>query len=1362
MSKCPKCGSAYEDGAKFCDECGTPLPQEKECPKCHAHIGLSAKFCDECGFSFENSTGKQPSISMGDKNVIAGDVVAHKESYEIKGNATIVKNEDESKKMVQCPDCGKNIPVSQSFECPSCHRIVCEGCFDWDSRKCKKCCGENSSVVEEKYRTAIVEVLSDGKIDVAERKKLMSLLKQLGLSAARAIQIEKEVKSASAVSVESKNTAVLDKVNLEKAYDYLYMKGDYKKAAELLAPILERNPNNENVLALYLAALTKFNPVKARKVVETLRAEVLSGALSLIDIDLKRKDWASVEKRIVDALAIWPDSALLKCRKAIYAYEMFKVTEDSAPLMEAVEILESIGDCKDAVEKSWKFFAKGLIDSALGDTPEQITAENCSARGLLWDIISQNEDKSNTLYRIIDLSDGPSAKFYPTYYMDTESIFDWPDEFKTDLIVLRRIQPGRFVMGKGPRVVEDDTDSNTHPEHIVTLTRAYYIGVYTVTQRQWELVTGDRPSFFSKNECYAMRPVENIGYDDLRGKGVGAKWPVSQGVDSNSFIGILRKRTEIVNIDLPTEAQWEYACRAGTSTDFNDGYDIPEDNGIAIENVAKVARFNSELGGLDCDTVDVNVGTAIVGSYKPNQWGIYDMHGNVAEICIDANPPDNCIPPLDMPQINPLGFSGNQYETIDDVGHGCVRGGDWSETEPEKLTSWVKSYFKRVSDGGVRLAMSFNGEDPDIEKWGSVSDTDIGDMPKEIYDKAVELSAKEDLAAKLIVARVLYCGTSYLDSQKERSVCLCKEMAKIGYGPAQTFLGKLALDAGDVASAVEYFRNAAAGGDTKGLIQFKIMQRGVPEFTNKILEYLHTLEMDYVCVDKKLKRMIPKFRELAQKYFGIDECLFPKRILGALADDYLGSGDETNDSFVLFGDDGIYLILGWGWCQFNKFLSWEDVAKHGKVVKNDSTIQLSSSPFALTWGAWQGDEDAEVFSRIVAIAKEFYKPALSADESSESDSSDGESVGDEEYESDEETTDDEGTESDVEPIVAKHVKKHQKYRIEIHSSVIEIGRQKFASQEELDGCDREKYDSADKLETYDMSCLLDCGELKVYCEGEKNPVFSTKLDPGIDNAVIAYKDDGELFGGELDFGNGEVYLYVKEEVECRRVSEIELDGEFDPSKLEIVYRTFTHSADEEICLIWSVEYDGKKLERRFEAEDDGDISSWTENEEEYGGFDIWEKPVQNGDEEDDDSESEEEDDDDEEDDSESEDEDDKDDEEESEADEDENEEDEIPDFSDVGMANETSTQKSDRTSDRKRIVYLLLGVFLGFVGLHFKYACRKVLFHLTWLSFVSFVVGIVIKQKLISGILGVAWLALWLGGAVFVKKDGHKKAMKWF
>lgn len=676
MSKCPKCGCQCEEGAKFCDECGAPIPQEKECPKCHAHIGLNAKFCDECGFSFENVGTKQSTIDMGDKNVIAGDVVAHKESYDIKGDATIVRNEDESKKMVQCSDCGKNISVSMSFECPSCHRIVCEECFDKDARKCKKCCGAKSSAGEDAYRTAILEALADGKIDVADRKRLMMLQKQLGLSAARAIQIEKEVKSASSTTGESKNTAALDKVNAEKAYELLYVKGDYKKAVELLAPIRERNPNDENVLSLYLAALAKFNPVKARKVVEDLHADVLAGALALIDIDMKRKDLASVEKRLAAAFAVWPDSVLLKCRKAVYAYEMFRATEDSAPLMEATEILESIVDCKDAVEKSWQFFAKRLVDSALGESLEPITASDCLSRGLLWDIISQNEDKSNALYRIVDLSDGPAAKFYPTYCMDTESIFDWPDEFKTSLLALRRIDPGRFVMGKGPREVEDDSDTNPHPAHVVTLTRAYYIGVFTVSQRQWELITGKRPSRFSKDDCYAKRPVENIEYEDLRGKSAGAKWPISRGVDSNSFVGVLRKKTGIADFDLPTEAQWEYACRAGTVTDFNDGKDMLEDSGEAIEAISKIARFNSDLGDLSCEDVGTEVGTAEIGSYKPNSWGLYDMHGNVAEFCADANSPRNSMTPCDRPEVNPFGFSGNQYETVEDVGHGCARGGD--------------------------------------------------------------------------------------------------------------------------------------------------------------------------------------------------------------------------------------------------------------------------------------------------------------------------------------------------------------------------------------------------------------------------------------------------------------------------------------------------------------------------------------------------------------------------------------------------------------------------------------------------------------------------------------------------------------
>ena len=1344
MSKCPKCGCQCEDGAKFCDECGAPIPQEKECPKCHAHIGLNAKFCDECGFSFENVGTKQATIAMGDKNVIAGDVVAHKESYDIKGDATIVRNEDESKKMVQCSDCGKNIPVSLSFECPSCHRIVCEECFDKDARKCKKCCVAKSSAGEEAYRTAILEALADGKIDVSDRKSLMTLQKQLGLSAARAIQIEKEVKSASSTTSESKNTATLDKVNAEKAYELLYVKGDYKKAAELLAPIRERNPNDENILSLYLAALAKFNPVKARKVVEDLHADVLPGALSLIDIDLKRKDLASVEKRIADASAIWPDSVLLKCRKAVYAYEMFKATEDSAPLMEATEILESIVDCKDAVEKSWKFFAKRLIDSALGESLEPITASDCLSRGLLWDIISQNEDKSNALYCIVDLSDGPAAKFYPTYCMDTESIFDWPDEFKTSLLALRRIDPGRFVMGKGPREVEDDSDTNPHPAHVVTLTRAYYIGVFTVSQRQWELITGERPSSFSKDDCYAKRPVENIEYEDLRGKSAGAKWPISRGVDSNSFIGVLRKKTGIADFDLPTEAQWEYACRAGTVTDFNDGKDILEDSGEAIEAISKIARFNSDLGDLSCEDVGTEVGTAEIGSYKPNSWGLYDMHGNVAEFCIDANQPDAdvCTLPCDMPQVDPLGFAGNQNETIEDVGHECLRGGAWNTTEPEKLTSWAKSY----GCSGVRLAITFKGKDPEIEKWSSASDAEIGSIPKDVCDRINDLSVHGSLSARLIMARTLYLGTPFLESQKECAIRMCKDMANIGYGPAQTFLATLDLNADQMASAVDYLREAAKGGDAKGFALLKTVLRGTSEFNNKVSEYLHSIDMDYVCVDEKLKRMIPKLKTLAKTYFDVDEDVFPKNILGAFAsEEFLGeSEDEGNDSFVLFADDGIYLIHGWGWSRFNKILTWEDVAQHGEIKKHYSTMQLCTTPFALTWGAWQNDEDAEVFSRIISIAKEFYKPSFNMI-NGEQDTSDANEH--------DKTKQGENNIANTNKTSVPHptVKAVRKYRIEIFSSLIKLGRQSFSSQEELNGCDREKYDEADKLEANDTSALLDDAKLKVYCGDQKNPVFSVGLDADTDNTSISYDDDGELFEDELDFGKGEVYLYVKEESNVKRISEIELDDEFDPAKLKIVYRTFTHTPDDEFKVIWNVKYDEKPLARRFEVDDDQTKghTSWVEDEDEYGEFDVWEEGGENNDND-----------------------------EEYEADDEEMDEggtgndgvnddhegnEVLPVFSDGSATDEAfATLETESFSDRKRSLFLLIGVFVGFIGLHFKYARRKGLFHLTWLALVGFIVCMCTKHEGIGGLFCLVWFVLWFGGAIFVKRDGSKKRMRWF
>ena len=161
------------------------------------------------------------------------------------------------------------------------------------------------------------------------------------------------------------------------------------------------------------------------------------------------------------------------------------------------------------------------------------------------------------------------------------------------------VQPGSFTMGQSDI-------SNASPEHNVTLTKGFYLGKYEVTQAQYEAVmTGNTdglsatPSNWANN---ADRPVEKVSWDDIQ-----------------KFLTRLNAQ-EAGNIPagwayvLPTEAQWEYACRAGTTTAYSWGVDINSSN----------ANYNSNIGQ-----------TADVGQYSANPWGFFDMHGNVREWTAD-------------------------------------------------------------------------------------------------------------------------------------------------------------------------------------------------------------------------------------------------------------------------------------------------------------------------------------------------------------------------------------------------------------------------------------------------------------------------------------------------------------------------------------------------------------------------------------------------------------------------------------------------------------------------------------------------------------------------------------------------------
>ena len=238
-------------------------------------------------------------------------------------------------------------------------------------------------------------------------------------------------------------------------------------------------------------------------------------------------------------------------------------------------------------------------------------------------------------YLVIDLSGGPNAASYPVSNLTDIPSGGWTDEYKTTKLVLRRIDPGTFTMGS-PTGEAGRTDSDETP-HQVTLTHSYYIGIFELTQRQWELVIGSRPSGFSNTVCYATRPVENISYNQIRGTDLGKWWPQMNAVDEASFMGKLRAKTGRL-FDLPTEAQWEYACRAGTATALNSGKNLSASNGVDA-NMAEVGRYYYNSGAYN-NSYDYNgstdeTGTAKVGSYLPNAWGLYDMHGNVGEFCLD-------------------------------------------------------------------------------------------------------------------------------------------------------------------------------------------------------------------------------------------------------------------------------------------------------------------------------------------------------------------------------------------------------------------------------------------------------------------------------------------------------------------------------------------------------------------------------------------------------------------------------------------------------------------------------------------------------------------------------------------------------
>jgi len=422
-----------------------------------------------------------------------------------------------------------------------------------------------------------------------------------------------------------------------------YKIGNLEEAERSLRNALDVNPNHFRArLLLAQVLLGKGNPAEAVEELEpayefeprSSKSRLIGALLALAETQNAHEQLGTYNK----ILAIEPDQAMALEKKQMLLSDLAEAALRKADFVTALKMYQEVGN-QNKVNHIQK------INQQLVNAQEYEKMEDWSAVIEVYEkLLTEFPDEEDWQYRLRsaqikkELIENPERALGQEFEFDIITINDRGEEIKRSRGKARQriedlgggvflemvyIPGGEFLMGSPKN--EEGWDNRESPQHKVTVS-PFFMGKYPVTQEQWETVIGSNPSHFKGPK----RPVENVSWED-----------------AVEFCKRLSQKTGRV-YHLPSEAEWEYACRAGTTTPFYFGETI----------TPELANYGEKYEG-----------TTDVGKFSPNAFGLYDMHGNVWEWCADPWH-DN---------YEGASSDGSVWKSGENAQYRLLRGGSWDD-----------------------------------------------------------------------------------------------------------------------------------------------------------------------------------------------------------------------------------------------------------------------------------------------------------------------------------------------------------------------------------------------------------------------------------------------------------------------------------------------------------------------------------------------------------------------------------------------------------------------------------------------------------------------------------------------------------